>query len=188
MCTAFLEDFESNQSNSIHYLYSIPIGLRDPPNESEMKLNGSFNTTLTDLNPHFFDEFPVNLNSDPYASMFSDSSNVLIAEEQSDDYNYLECIGPHYDTCPAPSQSVVGNEFLQGMGSTGEGLVMRHFIYMYMKSDQVSQFHLTGLRLSQELSPLPAPPSISSPSHTEAEDFTVNDMDPDYESEVAPRY
>jgi hypothetical protein len=108
-------------------LYSIPIGLRDPPNESEMKLNS---TSLTDLDPHFFDEFPVNLNSDPYALMFSDSSNVPVAEEQSDDYNYLECIGPSYDTCSAPSQSVVGNEFLQGMGSTGEGLVMRHFIYM----------------------------------------------------------
>ncbi|KAJ7815935.1 hypothetical protein B0H13DRAFT_2380700 [Mycena leptocephala] len=153
-----------------------------------MKLNGSFNTSLTDLDPHFFDEFPVSLNSDPYALMFSDSSNVPIAEEQSDDYNYLECIGPPYDTHSAPSQSVVGNEFLQGMvGSTGEGLVMRHFIYMYMKSNQVSQFHSTGLRLSQELSPLPAPPSISSPSHTEAEDITVNDMDPEYESEVAPR-
>ncbi|KAJ7804135.1 hypothetical protein B0H13DRAFT_1930928 [Mycena leptocephala] len=119
--------------------------------------------------------------------MFSDSSNVPIAEEQSDDYNYLECIGPPYDTHSAPSQSVVGNEFLQGMDSTGEGLVMRHFIYMYMKSDQVSQFHSTGLRLSQELPTLPAPPSISSPSHTEAEDLTVNDMDPEYESEVAPR-
>ncbi len=73
------------------------------------------------------------------------------------------------------------------MGSTGEGLVMRHFIYMYMKSDQVLQFHSTGLRLSQELPPLPAPPSISSSSHTEAEDLTVNDMDPEYESEVVPR-
>ncbi|KAJ7921769.1 hypothetical protein B0H13DRAFT_2318089 [Mycena leptocephala] len=152
-----------------------------------MKLNGSFNTSLADLDPHFFDEFPVNLNSDPYALMFSDSSNVPIAEEQSDNYNYLECIGPPYDTRSAPSQSVVGDEFLQGMRSTGEGLAMHHFIYRYMKSDQVSRFHSTGLRLSQELPPLPAPPSISSPSHTEAEDLTVNDMDPEYESEVAPR-
>ncbi|KAJ7831360.1 hypothetical protein B0H13DRAFT_1915468 [Mycena leptocephala] len=83
-----------------------------------MKLNGSFNTSLTDLDPHFFVEFPVNLNSDPYALMFCDSSNVPIAEEKSDDYNYLECIGPPYDMHSAPSQSVVGNEFLQGMGST----------------------------------------------------------------------
>jgi hypothetical protein len=154
-----------------------------------MELNYSFNTSLTGLDPHFFDKFLVNLNSDPYASMFSDSSNVPIAEEQSDDYNYLEYIGPpmDYNTRSAPSQSVVGNEFLQGMGSTGEGPVVRHFIYMYMKSDQVSQFHSTGLRLSQELPPLPAPRSISSPSHTEAEDITVNDMDPEHESEVAPQ-
>ncbi|KAJ7911188.1 hypothetical protein B0H13DRAFT_2328626 [Mycena leptocephala] len=119
--------------------------------------------------------------------MFSDSSNVPIAEEQSDEYNYLECIGPPYDTRSAPSKSVVGNEFLQGIGSTGEGLAVHHCIYIYMKSDQVSQFHSTGLRLSQELPPLPAPPSISSPSHTEAEDLPVNDMDPEYESEVAHR-
>ncbi|KAJ7916639.1 hypothetical protein B0H13DRAFT_1870974 [Mycena leptocephala] len=119
-----------------------------------MKLNGSFNTSLTKLDPHFYDEFPVNLNSDPYALMFSDSSNVPITEEQSDDYKYLEFIGPSYDTRSAPSQSV---------------------------------FHSTGLRLSQELPSLPVLPSISSPSHTEAEDLTVNDMDPEYESEVVPR-
>ncbi|KAJ7877190.1 hypothetical protein B0H13DRAFT_1893341 [Mycena leptocephala] len=131
-----------------------------------MKLNGSFNTSLADLDPNFLDEFPVNLNSDPYASMFSDSSNVPIAEEQSDDYNYLECIGLPYDTRSAPSQSVVVTNFSKACALL---------------------FHSTGLRLSQELPPLPAPPSISSPSHTEAEDLTVNYMNPEYESEVAPR-
>ncbi|KAJ7931022.1 hypothetical protein B0H13DRAFT_2309021 [Mycena leptocephala] len=124
-------------------LYFTPIGLCDPPNESEMELNGNFNTNPTDLDPHFFDEFLANLNSDPYTLMFSDSSNVSFSEEQSDDYNYLEYIGPptDYDTRSAPSQWGVGNEFLQGMGSTGEGPI----------------FHSTSLRLSQELPPLPAP-------------------------------
>ncbi|KAJ7919709.1 hypothetical protein B0H13DRAFT_1868294 [Mycena leptocephala] len=164
-------DSPIHDDDAVPDLDSVSIGLRDPPNESEMELNGTFNTNLTDLDPHFFDEFLANLNSDPYALMFSDSGNVPIAEGQSDDYNYLEYIGPptEYDTRSAPSQSVVG-EFLQGMGSTGEGPI----------------FYSTGLRLSQELPPLPAPPSIS-PSHTETEDLTVNDMDPEYESEVAPR-
>jgi hypothetical protein len=114
-------------SDAVPDLDSVSIGLRDPPNESEMELNGTFNTNLTNLDPHFFDEFLANLNSDPYALMFSDSGNVPIAEGQSDDYNYLEYIGPptEYDTRSAPSQSVVG-EFLQGMGSTGEGPIVRH--------------------------------------------------------------
>jgi hypothetical protein len=102
-----------------------------------MELNGNFNTNPTDLDPHFFDEFLANLNSDPYTLMFSDSSNVLFAEEQSDDYNYLEYIGPptDYETRSAPSQWGVSNEFLQGMGSTGEGPIVRHSIYAYMKSN-----------------------------------------------------
>ncbi|KAJ7826965.1 hypothetical protein B0H13DRAFT_2440016 [Mycena leptocephala] len=158
--------------HTVSDLYSIPVGLRDPPSESEMEPNGSFDPNLAGLDSHFFDEFLVNLNSDPYALMFSDSGNVPIAEEQSDDYNYLEYIGPptDYDTHSAPSDSALGNEFLQAtVGSTGEHPIL----------------HSTGLRLSQELPSLPAPPS--SPTHTESEDLTVNDMDPDYEGEVAPR-
>ncbi|KAJ7902279.1 hypothetical protein B0H13DRAFT_1882657 [Mycena leptocephala] len=159
--------------HTVSDLYSIPVGLRDPPNESEMEPNGSFDPNLAGLDSHFFDEFLVNLNSDPYALMFSNSGNVPIAEEQSDDCNYLEYIGPptDYDTHSVPSQLVLDNEFLHRMGSTGEHPIL----------------HSTGLRLSQELPPLPAPPSISSPTHTESEDLTVNDMDPEYESEIAPR-
>ena len=67
--------------------------------------------------------------------MFSDSSNVPTAEEQSDDYSYLEYIGrpTDYDTHSAPSDSALGNEFLQAtVGSTGEHPIVRHLRYVYI--------------------------------------------------------
>ncbi|KAJ7936884.1 hypothetical protein B0H13DRAFT_2430847 [Mycena leptocephala] len=158
--------------HTVSDLYSIPVGLRDHPSESEMEPNGSFDPNLAGLDSHLFDEFLVSLNSDPYPLSFSDTGNAPIAEEQSEDYNCLEYIGPptDYDTHSAPSDSALRNEFLQAtVGSTGEHPIL----------------HSTGLRLSQELPRLPAPPS--SPTHTESEDLTVNDMDLDYEGEVAPR-
>ncbi|KAJ7813701.1 hypothetical protein B0H13DRAFT_1925278 [Mycena leptocephala] len=103
-----------------------------------MELNYSFNTSLTGLDPHFFDKFLVNLNSDPYASMFSDSSNVPIAEEQSDDYNYLEYIGPPMIIIRAQHHLNPWSVTISPRhGSTGEGPV----------------FHSTGLRLSKSSHP-----------------------------------
>jgi hypothetical protein len=122
-------------SDTVSDLYSIPVGLCDHSSESEMEPNGSFDPNLAGLDSHLFDDFLVNLNSDTYPLIFSDSGNAPIAEEQSDDYNCLECIGPptDYDTHSAPSDSALGNEFLQAtVGSTGEHPIVRHLRYVYM--------------------------------------------------------
>ncbi|KAJ7237946.1 hypothetical protein C8J57DRAFT_1566399 [Mycena rebaudengoi] len=118
------------------------------------------NTTLTDLNPQFFDEFLANLNSDSFSTLFPDSGSNFGPQEFQNDRGFSSIE-------------------LSRANDTG-------LEYIAPPIDILNQ---SGSRASQELPPLPTPslaPSLS-PSPAELEEPVNNLVNGGPDHTIAPR-
>ncbi|KAJ6509672.1 hypothetical protein DFH09DRAFT_1100727 [Mycena vulgaris] len=141
--------------HSILNFDSIPSALSDHSLESE---DIAFDTTLTDLNPQFFNEFLVDLNSDSFSTQFPDAGSNFGPQEYYNDHEF----------------SIT--EFSR---ADDDGLE-----YIAPPTEILNQ---SGLRASQELPPLPAPPLAPSPSSAELEEPANDPVDGGPDCTIAPR-
>ncbi|KAJ7249012.1 hypothetical protein C8J57DRAFT_1672222 [Mycena rebaudengoi] len=129
-------------------------------NHSPESQNIPVNTTLTDLNPQFFDEFLANLNSDSFSTLFPDSGSNFGPQEFQNDRGFSSIE-------------------LSRANDTG-------LEYIAPPIDILNQ---SGSRASQELPPLPTPslaPSLS-PSPAELEEPVNNLVNGGPDHTIAPR-
>ncbi|KAJ7354257.1 hypothetical protein DFH08DRAFT_804176 [Mycena albidolilacea] len=134
---------------------SIPSALSNHSPESE---NIAFDTTLTDLNPQFLDEFLANLNPDSFTTLFPDSGSNFGLQEYYHDHGF---------------------SITERSEANDDGLE-----YIVPPTENLNQ---SGLRASQELPPLPAPPLVPSPSPAELEEPVKNPVDGGPDHIIAPR-
>ncbi|KAJ6469689.1 hypothetical protein DFH09DRAFT_1344690 [Mycena vulgaris] len=118
----------------------------------------AFDTTLTDLNPQFFDEFLADLNSDSFSTQLPDAGSNFWPQEYYNDHEF---------------------SITELSRADDDGLE-----YIAPPTEILNQ---SGLRASQELPPLPAPPLAPSPSPAELEEPVNNPVDGGPDHTIAPR-